>query len=112
MRTSRGNRTGALEVRARYTIVELANAANVSHQSMRRLLAALGVEVLRVGRSAYVLLSEIEEKLEPLWKSIVAAESVRAAASANVPTVTTSRRPARCDDSSSVPSVLSAKDPS
>ncbi len=66
-----------LELRALYSLPELARFANVSADRMRRLLRATGVEMVRSGRNLLVPLSEIERKIPPLWESIKTIEMVR-----------------------------------
>jgi hypothetical protein len=70
-------KTGGLEVQVVYSIGALARAGNVTRDAMQRLLAAHGVEFVRVGRSLLVPLCEIEEKVPPIWRSLVAAEAAR-----------------------------------
>jgi hypothetical protein len=67
----------ALELRALYSIGELARFARVPTFKLRRVLKASGVVLLRSGRALYVPLSEIEAKIPPLWQSIAAAERLR-----------------------------------
>jgi hypothetical protein len=66
-----------LEVRAVYSLPELARVANITADRMRRLLRASGVQMLRSGRNLLVPLSEIEQKIPPLWQSIQAIEMMR-----------------------------------
>jgi|HubBroStandDraft_6_1064221.scaffolds.fasta_scaffold1327434_1 hypothetical protein len=66
-----------LEVQAIYSIPALARVANVTQQTLRRLLDRNGVDVVVAGRSRYVPLSEIQRKIPPLWESIKAAEALR-----------------------------------
>jgi hypothetical protein len=68
----------ALEVRAVYTVAELARVAGVSLHVMRQLLEDGGVTLLRAGRHDMVPLCDIESRIPPLWQSIVAAERLRA----------------------------------
>jgi hypothetical protein len=70
----------SLELQAVYSIVELARAANVSPNRMRRLLRAAGIALLRSGRVLLVPFSEIETKIPPLWASLIALERSRKAA--------------------------------
>jgi hypothetical protein len=92
MVAKKGAGLGTLEIRALYTIPMLARAANVPPQKLGRLLRATGVELLTSGRSLFVPLSEIHEKIPPLWRSIVAAERARCEAR-DPPAEVTKRRP-------------------
>jgi hypothetical protein len=67
-----------LEVQAVYSMAELARASNVSSHLLRSLLRARDVELIQAGRLFYVPLAEIEAKLPVLWRSIQAAEMLRA----------------------------------
>jgi excisionase family DNA binding protein len=53
-----------------YSIGELAREAGVSRHFMLRLLRANKIAFLQVGRSLSVPLSEIQEKIPPLWKTL------------------------------------------
>jgi len=72
-------RIEGLPVQALYPVSELARAMGVSHRRLQRLLEASEVYVMRAGRFLYVPLTELEEKVPPLWESIKAAESLRRA---------------------------------
>jgi hypothetical protein len=67
-----------LPVRALYRLPELARALNISRHALRRFLDARGVPVSRTGRMLYVLLSDFREHLPDVWKSLLAAETLRA----------------------------------
>ena len=71
-------RHGPLEVQALYSVGALARASNVSAHLLTRILRARGVELIQAGRSIFVPLAEIEAKIPLLWKSILAAEMLRA----------------------------------
>jgi len=60
-----------------YSTVELARALGISQHRVERLVKAHDVFVYRIGASVFVPLSEIEEKLQPLWDSIVTDERNR-----------------------------------
>ena len=75
-------RTRALEVQALYSIPALARVANVTQQTLRRVLAKNGVEIIGSGRARYVPLSEIQQRIPALWESIKTAEALRQAAKA------------------------------
>ena len=77
MRARRENSIERLEVRALYSVTELARAARVSTAKLRRVLRANHVVLLRSGRALFVPLSEIKDKIAPLWDGIVAAERLR-----------------------------------
>ena len=66
-----------LQLRVVYTVRELALAVGVTPHLMRSILRASGVEVLRPRRMVLVPLSEIQEKLPGLWKSILLSEATR-----------------------------------
>ena len=66
-----------LALRSHYTVAELSRFANVTRQSLGRLLRACNVRLIGRGRAVFVPLCEISEKIPPLWKSIVQAEKVR-----------------------------------
>ncbi|HEX3345584.1 MAG TPA: hypothetical protein VHS09_13470 [Polyangiaceae bacterium] len=70
----------ALEVRALYTVSELARVAGVPTYRLLRLLRRANVVFLRSGRAFYVPLPEIREKVPALWRGLCAAEEVRRAA--------------------------------
>jgi hypothetical protein len=71
----------ALEVKALYSVPALAHAAGVTRYLMLRLLRANHVNFVRAGRSLLVPLSEVETRIPVLWRSILAAEGLRAEAS-------------------------------
>jgi hypothetical protein len=77
MRARANSDPKALEVCALYSVETLARVAGVTHQLLRRLLASNGVTLVSVGRTGMVPLSEIEVRIPPLWRSIVAAERLR-----------------------------------
>jgi hypothetical protein len=84
----------ALEVRAVYTVTELARAAGVSLHVMRQLLEDGGVTLLRAGRHVMVPLCDIETHIPPLWQSLVAAERLRADVRAGASAAARRNRPA------------------
>ena len=69
-----------LEVQALYSIPALARVAKVTRQAMRRLILSNGLSLVRAGRTVLVPLSEIQRKLPLVWDSLLAAETLRAAA--------------------------------
>jgi hypothetical protein len=77
MRTRLDCQDDLLEVRALYSIAALAQIANVSRDMLRRLLRSNGVTFLHAGRVLLVPLSEIRNKVPPLWKTLEAAELLR-----------------------------------
>ena len=77
MRPRKENGVDKLEIRALYSVTELARAARVSTHKLRRVLRANHVVLLRSGRALFVPLSEIRDKIPPLWDGIVAAERLR-----------------------------------
>ena len=79
MHARQQSRAVALELRAYYTIAELARAAGVTTFSLLRLLRRNEVVFLRTGRALFVPLSEIRTKIPPLWEGLLAKEELRAA---------------------------------
>ena len=69
----------ALPIQALYPVSHLARAMGVTHRRLQKLLKSQEVQVFRVGRFLLVPLTELEEKVPPLWESIKAAESLRRA---------------------------------
>ena len=67
----------AIDVHALYTAAALARHLGVRRERMLQLLAVRGVIVFGVGKGTLVPLSEIRDKLPPLWESILLAERVR-----------------------------------
>jgi hypothetical protein len=72
-------RIEGLPIQALYPVSELARVMGVSHRRLQKLLKTSEVYVIRAGRFLYVPLTELEEKVPPLWYSIKAAESLRRA---------------------------------
>jgi hypothetical protein len=68
-----------LRLKALYPVSELARAIGVSHRRLQKLLQIEEVRVYRVGRFLFVPLTELEEKVPPLWESIKAGEAMRRA---------------------------------
>ena len=68
-----------LEIRAFYPVAELARAAGVPAYKLLRLLRRCHVVFLHAGRAYYVPLSEIQEKIPPLWRSLSSAQELRRA---------------------------------
>ena len=69
--------TVKLELRTFYELDEPASFAQVNRHRTRRLLEAHGVQFMHVGRALYVPLSEMHEKIPPLWKSLCSAYRAR-----------------------------------
>ena len=87
--TGSGRKRPTLEVRAFYTVSELARIGNVPTYKLRRLLLRHGVALVRTGRVYYVMLLEIERKIPPLWANLVAAVSLPERATATARTTGT-----------------------
>jgi hypothetical protein len=68
-----------LPLRALYPLGQLATAVGLSDRRLEHLLEKAGVELLRSGWAKYVPLSELEQKVRPLWESIKSAEMIRRA---------------------------------
>ncbi len=64
-------------MQAIYSIAVLAKIANITHDLMLRVLRSNRVVFVCSERSLYVPLSEIEQRIPPLWQGILAAEKVR-----------------------------------
>jgi hypothetical protein len=60
-------------------VSHLARVMGVTHRQLQRLLKKEEVQVFRVGRSLLVPLTELEEKVPPIWESVKAAEMLRRA---------------------------------
>ena len=72
-------RVEGLPIQALYPVSELARAVGVTHRRLQKLLKIEGVHVYRVGRFLFVPMTELEEKVPPIWESIKASESLRRA---------------------------------
>jgi len=70
-------RFAALEIRAFYSVAELARAAGVPAYKLLRLLRRCRVTFIHAGRAYYVPLLEIREKIPPLWRSLCSAQELR-----------------------------------
>lgn len=78
--SARGWGRGAgLRLRAYYPVAELARAAGVPPYKLLRLMRRCRVVFIHAGRSFYVPLPEIQEKIPSLWRGICAAEDLRRA---------------------------------
>jgi hypothetical protein len=75
----------ALEVRAFYSVAELARVGGVPTYRLLRLLRRNGVTFLRAGRAFYVTVAEVRRKVPPLWEGLLAAEELRAGRSPRSP---------------------------
>ena len=62
-----------LELKAFYRIGDLAKLTRVSKHVLKRLLDECGVKWVRIGQWPYLPLSEIENKVPVLWKSLCAS---------------------------------------
>jgi hypothetical protein len=78
-RSARRSRFEGLPIQALYPLSDLARAMGVSHRRLQNLLKTAEVRVIRAGRFLYVPLTELEDKVPPLWDSIKAAETLRRA---------------------------------
>jgi hypothetical protein len=85
MRARQENRLTTLEVRAFYSINELARVAGVTTYRLLRLLRRNRVTFLQAGRAVFVPLSEIRLKIPPLWDGLKAAEELRQSAAGQGP---------------------------
>ena len=66
-----------LELKPLYTAVELAQSIGISRRRFMRLLVRQEVYFYRVGWDVFVPLSEIRDKLQPLWRSLLASNEKR-----------------------------------
>jgi hypothetical protein len=73
-------RGAGLQLRAFCPIAALARAAGVPPYKLLRLMRRCRVVFIHAGRSFYVPLSEIREKIPSLWRGIRTAEDLRQAA--------------------------------
>lgn len=69
--------TSKLDVKALYKLSELCAFAGMSRYRLRRLLELRGVKCITVGEARYVPLSEIQERIPELWRSLCSALSAR-----------------------------------
>jgi len=83
MSTKIDKQQGPLKLQAIYPVPMLARAAGVEPHALLRALRSAGVELVSSGRALLVPLSEIKIRIPNLWRSIVEAERVRAAAIAS-----------------------------
>jgi excisionase family DNA binding protein len=65
-----------MELKAVYTVTEIANMAGISHHRTARLLRNGGVELVRTGRNYAIFLSSIQEAMPKLWESILQRAAV------------------------------------
>jgi hypothetical protein len=63
-----------LGVKVLYQAAELARGIGLSHEALMHLLTARDIYIYRIGRNVFIPLSEIREKLQPIWDSMVATE--------------------------------------
>jgi hypothetical protein len=68
---------GAPDLEALYEIAELCSFARMSRYRLWRLLEQRGVKCIAAGEAPYVSLSEIQEKLLELWRSLCQAISAQ-----------------------------------
>ena len=68
-----------IELRAFYSVPELAKAANVTRWRMKRLLESAGIVLARNGSDFVVYLSSIRQQLPQLYASLICAEEVKRA---------------------------------
>jgi hypothetical protein len=66
-----------LPLKVLYTAAELSASIGVSRHMVDVLLRRQGIVVYRIGRVTLIPLSEIRDKLEPVWDAICAAEDRR-----------------------------------
>ncbi len=79
MRRAKARATRArvlLPLQALYSVATLASSCGMGHRRMQRLLRSLDVELLRMGKYAFVPLTELEAKAPALWESIRAVQTL------------------------------------
>ena len=64
--------SGAFELKALYTVPELAAALGMRHRTFRRWLVVKGVPLLRVGGAVAVPLVAFREAFPDVWASLTA----------------------------------------
>jgi hypothetical protein len=68
---------GKLKVQALHSTAALARLANMTRQMLTRLLQVHHVQFVHLGRAVPVPMSQIEEKIPPLWENLYAVERAR-----------------------------------
>ena len=66
-----GGPTKQLELKPVYTVLELAQSLGISRRTFIQLLEMHEVLVYRIGRTVVVPASEVRDKLQPLWASLL-----------------------------------------
>jgi hypothetical protein len=74
---SRTDTSTGLKLQVVYSLGALARIGNVDPDLLRRILRANGVALVRVGRALSVPLSELRQKIPPLWESLLLCEKLR-----------------------------------
>ena len=75
--TARRSGTGAFEMKALYTVPELAEAIEMHHRTFRRWLERTEVPLLKVGGAVAVPLVSFREALPDVWASLTALNASR-----------------------------------
>jgi hypothetical protein len=60
-----------------YPAMELAEAIGISRHRFFKLVRMQGIVTYGVGRATLIPLSEVKDKLEPVWDAICLAEELR-----------------------------------
>jgi len=68
-------RQGGAELKAAYSIPELAEMSGMDRHRVRRMLESNGVELKRSGRAILVFTSALRRALPDLWDSILDREA-------------------------------------
>jgi hypothetical protein len=66
-----------LELKPVYTALELARSLGISRRRFMRLLEMQNVFIYRLGRVVLVPATEVRDKLQPLWASLLASDQKR-----------------------------------
>jgi excisionase family DNA binding protein len=66
-----------LSLKVLYTTAELARSIGITKHVLFRLVRSQGILAYRVGAVTLIPLTEIKEKLEPVWEAICLAERNR-----------------------------------
>jgi len=68
----------ALEVKAVYSVLEIARAARTETRVMHALLVAVGIAPIKAAKHWYVTMIDLQERFPKLWAGIQCPEQARA----------------------------------
>jgi excisionase family DNA binding protein len=66
-----------LRMKVLYSVHELAQSIGISRHLVMKLVRSQSIVVYRLGRTTLIPLTEIKEKLEPVWEAICLSERDR-----------------------------------